>query len=279
LLLIPLSFITIGGGGLIYTIMHWNASAERKAIMARRAAEIDLFEVNEPNRGFPTVPAAGNLTNSPGTTLAYRLPIATTAGWILFAALAAALLWNGIVAIFVVMAVRSFTAGKPDWILTAFVVPFTLVGLGLIGYLIRQLLIATRIGPTRIEISNHPLAPGGRYDVFLSQAGRFTMKSLEVWLACDEKASYRQGTDIRIETRRVFEERSFLREDIDIHQGLPFESRCHIQVPPDAMHSFHANYNEVSWKLIVKGQVPGRRTYQRVFQIVVHPALNGHSKP
>jgi hypothetical protein len=279
LLLIPLSFMTIGGGGLVYTLMHWNASAERRALMAQRAAQMDLFEVEGTGRSYPTVPADANLTNSPGTTLAYRLPIATTAGWTLFAALVACLLWNGIVSIFVVMAARGFARGEPDWILTVFVSPFVVIGLGLIGYLLRQVLITTGVGPTRIEISAHPLAPGQRYDVFLSQAGRLTMKSLEVWLACDEKATYRQGTDTRTESRRVFQERYFFREGIEIHQGLPFESRCQIQVPSGAMHSFHANYNEVSWKLIVKGNVEGRREYQRVFQIVVNPALNGHSQP
>jgi hypothetical protein len=276
LLLIPLSFMTIGGGGLIYTLMHRNASTERRAIMAQRAAELDLFEVNEPDRSYPTVPPDANLTNSPGTTLAYRLPIATTAGWTLFAALAACLLWNGIVSIFVVMAARGFARGQPDWMLTAFITPFVIIGVGLIGYLLRQVLIATGVGPTRIEISEHPLTPGQHYELFLSQAGRFTMKSLEVWLACDEKASYHQGTDTRTETRRVFQERYFLREGIEIHQGLPFESRCQIQVPLGAMHSFHANHNEVNWKLIVKGDVVGRRPYQRVFQIVVNPTINGH---
>src|SRR5262249_50778578 len=154
-------------------------------------------------------------------TLAYRLPITTTAGWTVFAALMASLLWNGIVAIFIVMAAQSFARGEPDWTLTLFVIPFAVVGIGLIGYLMRLILITTAVGPTRMEISAHPPTPGKGYALSLPQAGRFTMKSLEVWLACDEKASSRRGTDIRTERRRVFEERYFLREDIAIPQGLP----------------------------------------------------------
>ena len=42
------------------------------------------------------------------------------------------------------------------------------------------------------------------------------------------------------------------------------------------MHSFQSNHNEVNWKLIVKGDVVGWPSYERVFQIVVTPA-NGHS--
>jgi hypothetical protein len=277
-LLIPLSFVIIGGGRLIYSLLAWNSSAERRALMSQRASRLDLFEVETTDRQYPSVPADANLTNSPGTTLAYRLPIATTTGWTLFAASMACLLWNAIVVLFVVMAVGSFARGEPDWMLLALVIPFAIAGAGLVVYLIRQLLITTGVGPTRLEISAHPLAPGNPYDIFLSQAGRLAMNSLEVWLACEERATYRQGTDTRTETRRVYEQRCFVREGFEIHQGLPFESRCQILVPEGAMHSFHSNHNEVTWKLIVKGKVASKwPDYERVFQIVVNPPSNGQS--
>jgi hypothetical protein len=66
-----------------------------------------------------------------------------------------------------------------------------------------------------------------------------------------------------------------VRQDFQIAQGLPFESRCRVAVPAGAMHSFQADHNEVSWKLIVKGSVEGWPEYERQFQIVVTPA-NGH---
>ena len=118
-LLIPLSFMAIGGGVLAYTLLHWNASAERRALFVQQAAQLDLFEMDDTDKNFPTVPADANLTNSPGTHLTYRLPIATTTGWTLFAVTAACVLWNGIVAVFVIMAIRGFVRGEPDWILSA----------------------------------------------------------------------------------------------------------------------------------------------------------------
>jgi hypothetical protein len=275
-LLIPLSFIIIGGGRLVYTLVHWNASAERRSLMEERAAQVDLFDSEPGAPEFPHVPTDANLTNSPGTTLAYRLPIATTAGWTLFAAAVAAVAWNAIVMIFLVMAISSFARGEPDWMMALLVVPFLAGGIALVVYLVKQLLLTTGMGPTRLEISDHPLAPGHDYDLFLSQGGRLVMNSLEVWLACDEKATYRQGTDTRTETRRVYEGRCFVRGNFEI-QGLPFESRCQVSVPADAMHSFQANHNEVNWKLIVKGDVVGWPPYERVFQIVVNPNVNGHA--
>jgi hypothetical protein len=188
----------------------------------------------------------------------------------------ACLLWNGIAAFFVVMAIGRFAAGEPDWMLTLIVAPFVAIGVGLAVYFVRESLKATGVGPTWIEISDHPLGPGKSYDVLLSQAGRLTMQALEVWLACDEKATYRQGTDTRTETRRVYLERCFVRQDFQIHQGLPFESRWQLSMPDGAMHSFHSEHNEVNWKLVVRGSVAGWPDYERVFQIVVNPG-NGHA--
>ncbi len=274
-LLIPLSFIVIGGGRMIYALVHWNASEERRSVMDQRAGQLDLFEGGASERDFPTVPTDANLTNSPGTTLAYRLPMSTTPGWKLFATVAAAVAWNALVALFLVMAVGSFTRGAPDWLLAASTVLFLAGGLWLAAYASRQVIMTTSVGPTRVEISNHPLVPGKPYEIFLSQAGRFTMRALEVWLACEERVTYLQGTDTRTERRRVYERRCFVRENIEIAQGLPFESRCQVEVPRGAMHSFLAAHNDVSWKLIVKGSVAGRAEFQREFQIVVNPGTNG----
>lgn len=273
-LLIPLSLLVIGGGRMIYALVHWNASRERRSILEQKAARRELFQGGSDHE-FPTVPTDSNLTNSPGTTLAYRLPTSATPGWRLFATVAACVAWNTIVVLFAILAVRRFVRGEPDWLLVALLVPFALGGVWLAVYLSRQILLAAGVGPTRIEISSHPLLPGEPYEVFLSQMGRLDMQSLEIWLACDERATFRQGTDTRTETRRVYQRRCFVREDFEIAQGLPFESRCQVTVPIGAMHSFHAGHNEVSWKLIVKGKVRGRPDYEREFQIVVNPGTNG----
>jgi hypothetical protein len=52
-LLIPLSFMIIGGGRLIYTLFHWNTSEERRSLLTQRAAQLDLFEVETDGREFP----------------------------------------------------------------------------------------------------------------------------------------------------------------------------------------------------------------------------------
>jgi hypothetical protein len=275
LLLLPVSFIIIGGAGLVYATLGWGKSPEHLAAAAQLAGRRELFEESTPlARDYPHVPRDANLTNSPGTRLKYRLPINTMQGWKLLTATSICLGWNAIVVGFLVKALAATDesgARDIDWRLLLFVLPFMIVGLGMVYYLIRQLLIATGLGPTHLEISDHPLLPGRHYDLFLSQAGRLKMNFLEIDLVCEEQATYRQGTDTRTEQRRVYQERVFERRKFDIPQGMPFEQQCRIEIPTGAMHSFSADHNEVQWKFVVRGEVLGWPKYERSFPIIVFP--------
>lgn len=274
-LIVPISFILIGGGGCIHAALHWGKSAERSAAITRRTSQLELFDRGTRKQAdYPNIPTAADMLNSPGTTLAFRLPIGTSPAWALFAALLACLFWNGIVSVFLVIAVDSHLTGDPEWFLTIFLIPFVIVGLALVFYLIRQLLITTGIGPTLLEIADHPLHPAGQYRLFVSQSGRLSINSLEVSLVCQEKASYRQGTDTRTETREVYRQQVFLQEGFEIHRGMPFEAQCDVEVPGRAMHSFKSDHNEINWKLLVKGDVQGWPDFERAFPVIVHPNPN-----
>jgi hypothetical protein len=168
-------------------------------------------------------------------------------------------------------------AHKPDWFLTFFVVPFAIIGLGAVVILFRKLLVATGIGPTLVEISDHPLRPGGQYRAFLSQSGRLSVSALRVSLVCEEAATYRQGTNARTETREVFCQELLRREAFSIRGGVPFESDFEINVPIGAMHSFAAPHNEVHWILAVEGQAAGWSDYRRTFPVVVQPSAGEYA--
>ncbi len=268
LLLLPLAFIVAGGGGMAYVVLNWGKSAEHQAAAKHLAARLDLFdETASMAKDFPNIPREGNLTNSPGTRLKYRLPIHMTHGLKLMLATWVCLCWNALVIVFIVMAVRRGL----DWRLILFTLPFLAIGGAMIYFVIRQVLIATGVGPTQLEISDHPLLPGRRYDLLVSQAGRLSMNYLEVDLVCDEQATYRQGTDARSEQRRVFCQAVFRQKQIDIPQGLGFEHLCRIEAPVDAMHSFVSEHNEIQWKFVVRGEVKGWPKYERSFPVIVYP--------
>ncbi len=177
---------------------------------------------------------------------------------------------------FAVIAIRRHMAGRPDWFLTLFIVPCVLLGLAAIGFFLRQLLVTTGIGPTLMEISDHPFEPGGQYCLFLSQSGRLTINSMGVWLVCEEAATYRQGTNTRTETQEVHRQELFCRQQFQIERGLRFETEIELSVPEGAMHSFKADHNEINWALAVEGDVVGWPRYKRSFPVIVRPA-NGDS--
>jgi hypothetical protein len=270
MLLLPVSFLVVGGGGLGYAIMNWGASVERRAARSRQAQQVALFGQPGPSP-LPYVPSQGDVTNSPGVKLAYRLPMSGSLGWTLAALAAGCLAWNGMVALFFTRAVTSHMTGEPEWFLTLFLVPFILVGAGLVWYTVKQFRIATGVGLTLVEISDHPLYPDREYRIAVTQAGRLKMHSLAVLLVCEERATYQQGTNTRTDVRRVVMQPVLRREAFEIQPGAPYEAESEVRVPAAAMHSFRADHNEIGWSLVVQGDVAGWPSYERNFPVVVYP--------
>lgn len=276
LLLLPVAFILIGGVGLALTIFHWGKSVEHRVATTQMARRLNPLKTEEADFGeFPNVPHDANITNSPGTRLKYRLPIDLSRGWRLLGIFLACLFWNGIVTVFVILAINSHLQGRPEWLLTVFVLPFAAVGIAMIYFVIRELLVTTGVGPTQLEISAHPLRPGGKYEVLVLQGGRLTIDAIDLLLVCDEVATYRQGTDTRTDRARVYSQPFLHREQIEVLPQMAFEDRTHVEIPAECMHSFKADHNEVQWKLIVRGDIAGWPPFERAFPVIVCPKPPG----
>lgn len=270
------SFVLLGGGGMLWTVFHVGASAERRNVLAQRAAKLD--PTREPTahaRRFPTIPSDANLTNSPGVKLRYRLPLVQATAWRLMLSTVFCLIWNGSAAVLVVLATNSFIDRRPEWFLTLFTIPFLIVGTRAIFDFVNQMLIHTGIGPTTVEVSDHPLRPGRVYGIYLSQAGRLNMLTLTLNLVCEELATYRQGTDIRTETKRVFDRQLLRQTGFTVQPGIPFEHQCTFEIPAEAMHSFQSEHNTINWRLAVRGEAETWPPYERCYPIVVYPAHGG----
>jgi hypothetical protein len=267
------SLISVGVIGFVQTLLLVGTTAERRRAFAKRAKDIDLLADTLPSpRDFPNVPRDVNLTNSPGIKLAYRLPITDSPGWKLLTVGIFTLLWNAMVSVLLVLATRNYVTGQQDWYLTALIVPFAAIGVLSIYYGARLLLLTTAIGPTSLEISDHPIYPGQHYRVYLTQAGRLRVQRLRVSLLCHEEATYRQGTDTRTERRVVFEQVVFSRENFEILPGIPYEEEIDLHFPADVMHSFQSDHNAVQWRIVVRASVDRWSNFERTFPLVVYPS-------
>jgi len=272
--LLPAAFVAVGVGGLIYMFLTWGKSAEHRALL-QQASNMELFDgVGASSTRYPAVPADQDITNSPGTTLKYRLPIAAP-GWDIWFLSIVAVGWNMLVGWLLYRAIAEALDGKVDYLLGLGLIPFLIAG-GLLAFMAgRQLMVTTGVEPTVVEVSEHPLYPGGRYDVFFSQQGKLNFIKLSIILACDEVATFRQGTNSRTHTQRVVETEVFRREAFVLKRSEPFVTRLELRVPESAMHSFQSPHNAVKWKLIVRGELHNWPDFERVFALLVYPGRNG----
>ncbi|MEK6248770.1 MAG: hypothetical protein N2C12_11360, partial [Planctomycetales bacterium] len=182
--------------------------------------------------------------------------------------------WNSLVGLFVFLVIRKHLTGNTDWIFLTLLVPFASAGIWLIVILVRQVWQTSRVGPTRIEISDHPLRPGRQYELYVTQTGNMKINHLEMKLVCEEKAIFRQGTDTIVDSQPVSIQPILSEYDLTIHPREPFEKRCLLLIPDSAMHSFRGIYNSIHWTLAVYADVERRGNYDRDFSVIVVPANN-----
>jgi len=273
-LVIPVAPIIYGVTDLAVVVWRSLASNERRAAVVQMASDWELPGISpQPDRpSLPAVPPIDAVIDSPGVRLTYRLPSDAASGQLSLALAAVAIIWNSLVAGFVIQVVRQHWAGEPNWLLTWLVVPFVFAGAWTIYALVRQILLTSGTGNTLLEIAEHPLYPGQRYEAFLSQTGRLQVRWFQVQLVCEEQATFQQGTDTRKATAVVHRETVFSERKFSIPPGGAFETHFTVSIPATAMHSFTAAHNAVSWMLVVRGRMARWPEFERRFPLYVYPA-------
>jgi len=179
----------------------------------------------------------------------------------------AALLWNGIVSIFVWQVVEGFRNGSPEWFLTLFMIPFVLVGVALIGGVLYAVLGVANPRPRLVIAPSSPRL-GGRLRLswtFSGAVGR--IERLTMTLEGYEKATYRRGTDTTTD-RDVFASTTLVdtASEWEIANGT-----AETDIPVDTMHSFRSDNNAVVWSIHVHGEVPRWPDVIEAFTLEVRP--------
>jgi hypothetical protein len=271
-LLLPGALVLIGGTGLVRGLRSWGKSEEHRAASAGLSELLDpLAQPTLAAPGYPAVPVWDDLVNSPGTILRYRLPIESPENWTLVGFGLFALLWNAVLVVLAVGAGLDLLGGRIDWWLFALLVPFLGVGIGGVFMFVKSLVFATAVGPTQLEIADHPLLPGRRYDVLLAQGGTGTIRSLALSLELEEQATFRQGTDTRTEQAVVWKQPVAVFHDVNAAPHSRFEARAVVEIPTGSMHSFTSSHNAVRWRLVVRGTPDRWPAFSRIFPVVVFP--------
>lgn len=178
-----------------------------------------------------------------------------------------AVIWNGIISVFLWQVVKGFTSGQPEWFLTVFMIPFVLVGLGLVVGIFYTALAAFNPRP-KLTISPGSPRLGSRLHLdwtFRGQAGR--INHLEIVLEGHEKASYRRGTDTHTD-REAFASVVLVKtsSEMEIARGS-----TDVDIPADTMHSFVSHNNAIVWSLNVHGDIARWPDVMEDFEIEVRP--------
>ena len=263
-----------GAYGVIASVLAVGASAERRAALAKSAASRidDEEDLLPPARDFPNVPRDVNLVNSPGVRLKFRLPSTQEPAWRLFGSAIWMLTCAALAVALAVVTAEQLLLGHSAWLLGS----FSLVVVGLAAWAtyscLNELITASWIGPTSVEVGKMPLHPGDECEAFLSQSGNLQVSRLSVLLVCDEETTFLQGTDIRHDRQRVFRQEICRREQFAVDASSPIEEHFRVRIPNPAMHSHKSPHNAIVWKLITQITADDWPAHERTFPIVVYPA-------
>lgn len=254
---LPFLFIVVGAGGMYFAVSSMRKSkkgAEDSKWQQAMSAGQDSIDFRNPE--------AFIASKGPQTLKAKSSPLF---GFIVI--LMVALFWNGIVSIFLREVIEDFQRGQPNWFIAIFLIPFVLIGLGLIAGVGYTFLALFNPRPTlMIDVASTPL--GGSFRLswkFSGQTG--SIRQMKIELRGQEESQYRRGTSNYTDTE-TFAEITILETNnfIDIGRG---EAR--VDIPADTMHSWEADHNKVLWNIAVHGDIAWWPDVDETFPITITP--------
>ncbi|MGL4943428.1 MAG: hypothetical protein ACRC46_09590 [Thermoguttaceae bacterium] len=260
---VPLPLLVFGGLGLWWALRDRQHSQEFQSASKTRS----------PNTNYPTVPSYETVNDSPGTYLAWRLPLRSQPGIKLLGLATFTVFWNTIswwVLVYLILQPRTTSHLVAC---SLFGVLFCGTGLALFVWIVHQLLLAFGIGPTILEISDHPIVPNRSYRLRLVQAGVLRVRRLELAMTCCEVTRFRQGTDTITSTREVYHQTLYECEDVEIGRAAPMQHDMTLKLPLGVMHSMQCEHNEIVWRLVVVVEPAGSSPVVRDCPMVVLPAV------
>ena len=256
-LAIPICLMLFGACGMLWSLRSFRGSEERRAVSSvkSKSSPLALLGGTSPVL-FPTVPDYRIINESPGTSLAFRLPTTSLPSIRLVVLTFFTICWNTIAWAILVWSLYHSSGAKHElFYSTLFGLVFCGFGLLLTIWILRDLLTAFGIGPTLFEISDHPIYPGRKYRILVVQSGMLRFRSLNIALVCEEIARFRQGTDTITSRKEVYMQPLFYREDFETTHNEPLRQEFFMRLPHGAMHSMTLEHNEIAWKIVLRADL------------------------
>jgi hypothetical protein len=175
--------------------------------------------------------------------------------------------WNGIVSIPVSQIIGGFKTGHPEWFLTLFMIPFEIVGAGLIAGVGYQFLALFNPRFT-LNIGPGNLHPGSEGQIGWTARGRAQrIRSLSIKLIAREEATYRKGTNTSTDKKTFFEKELV---NTRIVQEIT-AGRARFSIPQETMHSFESEHNKIAWLIELRGDIARWPDVSQEYHITIYP--------
>jgi hypothetical protein len=175
------------------------------------------------------------------------------------------LIWNGIIGFAIFM--MSQERGGFSIFMSLFLIPFVLIGVGIVLLLVRQILVLANPQPT-VVYSDSWIYPGSEFEVSWMMKGKVTrIKTLIIFIEGIETVTYRQGTTTRSESNVFYRDKLVEIEQQDrIAQGFEVA-----RIPNNTMHTFDATNNKIQWQVRFEGEIPWWPDLSEKFPLVILP--------
>ena len=277
--------IATGAGRLAYRFFRESSSSEYRTAMAQRAEGLprramrwlgsdrasEHHDATDDLPDLPHLPDIEWLTDSPGEKLRYRLPPrGANRDWLGFATLT--LLWNVVWFVMLGIAIIGLYDGSARPVLTFLLIPLGWIGFRSFRRLLELIRQTSGVGPTVVEISDHPLRPGGRYELAVAQWGRMKLRRFTVRLVCEEETYFRQGTDVRVDRHAALDRELWSGKAVQVDPWQAWEQQLSFQLGEDVMHSLEGSHNAIRWRIEVRGEARPWPSFCRSFPVVIHPS-------
>ena len=249
LALFPLPFMAVGFGGLWWTLKK---RAKKAPVSSRRAAPAP--------RQIGSAPlAAGEWA---------RLRTVPLGGFVIV--LVFALFWNGFIGFALRDNLQDFgRGGGGAWIggvFSLFLIPFILVGLGLLAAVVYMFLAL--FGPVfELSIDEAALLPGAATSVRWRRAGGWGQpRSFTLLLVGREEATYQNGSSSST-AKSVFHEQVIFETTVP---AATERGHATLAIPQEAVPTFNGRNNRIRWLIDLRAGVPRLPDVNAERELLVH---------